>query len=175
MYKRKLRKISTEHDIDKSKFNYASLKMNNEIKAICAIENRIPQGGRARDASLFLANNSDGIHHLLMLGYISQKTVSDVQMVSAVNLSVYGRRQYVENTLEEHGYHKATGSTHRKICAGPVISEQNWLQKKSTIEHIASISLPDVLPNYDGFNQQISFERGHGAPLNALENFYQLL
>ena len=166
----KIMETFSEHTIDESKFEYASLQTDGTSVAFCAVQKRLPRGGRARDAVLFLPDNSSKRAVSTTLDFISQRFMSEAQP-GAISLALCGRGGQIEDVLLDRGYHKSDDNNYRKICAGPVISACNWNEKKGAIKEMSGISLPDIPPDYADFNQDVALGRGRKAPLNALEDF----
>ena len=166
----RIRKIFPGYEIDERKFDYAFLKVNEKIAAYCAVEKRLPRGGRAKVATLFLLDNPSKANALIMLDYISMKSLPDSKEI-AINLSVLGDSGQMADVLMERGYHKTEDGTYGKICAGPVIGKKNWNNKKEAIKRLSSISLPATLPDYRSFDQKVPLEQEREVPLWALEDF----
>ncbi len=166
----KIANTVNSHEIDEKKFNYASLEKNNAIVANCAVEKRLPAGGRPRGAFLFLEDNAGKMAVSTMLDFISRQSMSYTQS-SAINLVVYGGGGRIANILLDRGYYKSDDGGYRKIYVGPVIETQNWKEKKRIIKSISQISLPDMPPDYKDFNQDIELGVGMKVSLRALEDF----
>lgn len=172
---KKIVEISPKQKIDQSKFDYVALQVNGASAAFCALEKRFPQKRRAKDAVIFLPDNFDKASAVLMLDYISHKSLPDSNAIDpnfVISLAIFGNDGRMANVLEGRGYRKAENNTYRKISVGPVIGEQNWEEKKGVINKLAPlISLPDTLPDYQDLGQNFSQESGQSIPLYALENF----
>ncbi len=172
----KIAKISSEHKIDEDKFHYAFIKTNGTITALCALEQRSPRGGRARNAFLFLPDNCDKTSPQIMLDYLVQGFQLNFENLPAnfgiaINLAIFGNSGQVSRALKEHGYCKTSDGAYIKTYAGPIIGEQNWKGKKEVIRRLGPIDLPDTLPKYQQFDQNISLGPGLNTPLHALEDF----
>lgn len=165
--------IFPKHEINKDKFAYAFLKINEEITAGCAIQKRRPVGGRARDAILFALNkdNSGARAVSLMLDFIFKQPSPSSAPASTISLAVHGRAEQLDDTLIDRGYYPADDGKYRKICAGPIICSKNWQEKKKEIKKMSQISLPNTIPNYENFDQDVVLENNVSVSLQALEDF----
>lgn len=168
--RKEIEEISPDYKLDMGNFDYACLQENKQSVAFCAIQKRSPSGGKAKSAVLFIPDKSGKTNSSVMLDYISRES-SPKSTKIAVSLSVHGNSEKILDVLTERGYQKKTDGTYIKIFAGPIIGKHNWQEKHEEINRLSQISLPDMPPKYQTYNQNIPLGTKRKSQLQTLENF----